>query len=137
MKKLFISVPMKGRTAEEIKKSIDKMKRIAEAVKGEELEIITSFDEEGFKHGVKEGVNKSVWFLGNSIRKLAEADVMIGITDSYDWNGCGIEMQVARNYGIETIDVPSRYIMDDYDAVMEARWNTPCNIPVSVPVSKG
>ena len=30
MKKLFVSVPMKGRTEEEIKASIQKMKKIAE-----------------------------------------------------------------------------------------------------------
>lgn len=42
MKKLFVSVPMKGRTEEEIKASIQKMKKIAEIYEGEELELIDS-----------------------------------------------------------------------------------------------
>ena len=37
MKKLFVSLPMRGRTEAEIKDSIAKMKIIAEAYKGEEL----------------------------------------------------------------------------------------------------
>lgn len=43
MKKLFVSVPMKGRTETEIKASIQKMKKIAEVYEGEELELIDSY----------------------------------------------------------------------------------------------
>ena len=43
MKKLFVSVPMKGRTEKEIKESIQKMKKIAEIYEGEELELIDSY----------------------------------------------------------------------------------------------
>ena len=48
MKKLFVSVPMKGRTEEEIKASIQKMKKIAEIYEGEELELIESYIEDNF-----------------------------------------------------------------------------------------
>lgn len=40
MKKLFISCPMKGRTEENIRKSMEKMHKIAEAVFEQELEVI-------------------------------------------------------------------------------------------------
>ncbi len=40
MKRLFVSVPMKGRTEEEIKESIAKMKSFAELCEGEELELL-------------------------------------------------------------------------------------------------
>ena len=43
MKKLFVSVPMKGCTEEEIKESINKMHRIAEAYEDEKLELIDSY----------------------------------------------------------------------------------------------
>ena len=43
MKKLFISCPMKGRTEEQIRDSRNKMHKIAEAVFGEELEVIDSY----------------------------------------------------------------------------------------------
>lgn len=75
MKKLFVSVPMKGRTEEEIKASIQKMKKIAEIYEGEELELIDSYIEDNPPKDSKE----AVWFLGESLKKLAQADVFMGI----------------------------------------------------------
>lgn len=60
MKKLFVSVPMKGRTEEEIKASIQKMKKIAEIYEGEELELIDSYIEDNPPKDSKE----AVWYLG-------------------------------------------------------------------------
>lgn len=69
MKKLFVSVPMKGRTEEEIKASIQKMKKIAEIYEGEELELIDSYIEDNPPKDSNEGV----WYLGESLKKLAQA----------------------------------------------------------------
>ena len=52
MKKLFASVPMKCRTEEEIRESFAKMKRIAEAYEGEELELIDTWIAEDPPEGV-------------------------------------------------------------------------------------
>ena len=54
MKKLFASVPMRGRTEEEIRESFAKMKRIAEAYEGEELELIDTWIAEDPPEGVRE-----------------------------------------------------------------------------------
>lgn len=114
MKKLFVSAPMKGRTEEEIRKTIDKMKNIAEIYEGEEMEMIDSYiDEEP-----KENCNRGVWFLAKSIDMLAEADVFIGIRECYDWNGCCIESETARKYDIKAYIIPARYVIDDYDALL-------------------
>lgn len=43
MKKLFISVPMKGRTEAQIRATMEQMHHIAEAVFGEELEVIQTY----------------------------------------------------------------------------------------------
>lgn len=43
MKKLFISVPMRNRTECAIKASMEQMHKIAEAVFGEELEVIPTY----------------------------------------------------------------------------------------------
>ena len=75
MKKLFVSVPMKGRTEEEIKESIQKMKKIAEIYEGEELELIDSYIEDNPPKDSKE----AILFLGKSLEKLAQADVFIGM----------------------------------------------------------
>ena len=115
MKQLFVSVPMKGRTEEEIKASIQKMKKIAEIYEGEELELIDSYIEDNPPKDSKE----AVWYLGESLKKLARADVFIGICESYDWNGCSIEMETANKYGIKAYTIPVRYVIDDYNALVQ------------------
>lgn len=115
MKKLFVSVPMKGRTEEEIKASIQKMKKIAEIYEGEELKLIDSYIEDNPPKDSKE----AVWHLGESLKKLAQADVFIGIDEAYDWNGCYIERDTAQRYGIKTYIVQARNIIDNYGALFK------------------
>lgn len=114
MKKLFVSVPMKGRTEEEIKASIQKMKKIAEIYEGEELELIDSYIEDNPPKDSKE----AVWYLGESLKKLAQADVFIGIDEAYDWNGCYIERDAAQRYGIKTYIASVRHVIDNYNALL-------------------
>ena len=114
MKKLFVSVPMKGRTEEEIKASVAKMKNIAEAYEGEELELIDSWVEEN----PPADCNVSVWYLGKSIEKLAEADVFIGISDTGGWPGCQVEAEAAQLYGIKSYRVDTSTILD-YEVMAE------------------
>jgi hypothetical protein len=115
MKKLFVSVPMKGRTEEEIKASIQKMKKIAEIYEGEELELIDSYIEDNPPKDSKE----AVWYLGESLKKLAQADVFIGIDEACDWNGCYIERDTAQRYGIKTYIAPARCVIDGYNALVQ------------------
>ena len=116
---------MKGRTEENIRKSIEKMHRIAEAVFGEELEVIDSYIE----HRPPQGAKEAVWYLGKSLEKLSEADYFIGVHYCGEFNGCYIENEVAARYGIE------RYLLDlelfpDAVEVVRELWkkaeNTAC-----------
>lgn len=106
---------MKGRTEEEIKASIQKMKKIAEIYEGEELELIDSYIEDNPPKDSKE----AVWYLGESLKKLAQADVFIGIDEAYNWNGCCIERDTAQRYGIKTYIISANYVIDDYNALMQ------------------
>lgn len=110
MKKLFVSVPMKGRTEEEIKASIQKMKKIAEIYEGEELELIDSYIEDN----PPKGNNEAIFYLGESIKKLAQADVFVGIYESYEWSGCRIENITAESYGIKSYEIPVSYVIENY-----------------------
>lgn len=114
MKKLFVSVPMKGRTKEEIKANIQKMKKIVETLEGETLELIDSYIED---NPPKDG-QEEIRYLGESLKKLSQADVFIGIDEIYVWKGCRIETNTAEAYGIKTYIIPVRYIIDDYDALV-------------------
>lgn len=98
---------MRGRTQEEIKASIEKMKNIAEVYEGEELELIDSYIEDRPPKNVKE----AVWYLGESLKKLSQADIFIGISECSNWDGCYIENEVASRYGITHYRIPSKYII--------------------------
>jgi hypothetical protein len=115
MKKLFVSVPTKGRTEEEIKTSIQKMKKIAEIYEGEELELIDSYIEDNPPKDSKE----AVWYLGESLKKLAQADVFVGIDEAYDWNDCCIEKDTAYRYGIKMHIVQARDVIDNYNLLLQ------------------
>ena len=104
MKKLFISCPMKGRTEENVRNSMDKMHKLAELVFGEELEVIDSLSClcHYIEHDPPENVNRDVYMLGESIKKLSKADYFIGIIDIRNkYKGCYIEETVANQYGIK------------------------------------
>lgn len=113
MKKLFVSVPMNGRTEKEIKASIQKMKKIAEAYEGEELELIDSYIE----GNPPKNNHQSVWYLGKSLEKLSEADIFIGIDDDFDWSGCYIERTTAIKYDIKSYHVPADCVINNYEEV--------------------
>lgn len=118
-KKLFISCPMKGRTEENIKKSMEKMHKIAEVIFDQELEVIPSYIE----HNPPAGNNQAIWYLGESIKKMAEADYFIGIQYCGGrWSGCYIESEVAYQYDIQRTLVTDDQIIpkQEYDVLIEA-----------------
>ena len=126
MKKLFVSVPMKGRTETEIKASIEKMKRIAEAYEGEELELIDSY----VAGNPPKDNNQAIWYLSKTLEKLADADVFIGIDGAWDWNGCYIEQETAVRYGIKMYRVNPEYVIENYNALMNERYTVKSCEPI-------
>ena len=115
MKKLFISAPMKGRTEAQIRATMEQMHHIAEAVFGEELEVIQTY----ISDDPPADANQAVWHLGESIKKMADADYFIGIYDEEKaFRGCAIENQAAKTYGIPSYTINLNYVARD---VVEAR----------------
>jgi len=120
MKKLFISCPMKGRTEENIRKSMKKMHKMAEIIFDQKLEVIPTYIEDN----PPENNNQAVWYLGKSIQMLAEADFFIGIDYMCDsFKGCNIEKDVARNYGIRSALVNVYELMPDVREVERKMWD--------------
>lgn len=104
MKKLFISVPMRDKSEEQIREAMDEMHKLAEIMFGEELEVIPSYIE----HNPPKGSREAIWYLGESIKKLAEADYFIGVQveDRYSYYGCAVENNIAYNYDIPFYIIP-------------------------------
>lgn len=127
MKKLFVSCPMKGRKEENIRKSIEKMHKIAEIVFDEELELIDSYLTE-----VPETRNCALWMLGHSLQKLSEADYFIGISSYSESNpGCMIEREAAYKYGLRTTLVDMRDIMPDWPEAECEYFHTATTAPTT------
>lgn len=91
--KIFISQPMKGLSAKEIKSNREKAIEKVKSLYGNDVEIIDSFIE---------GEGNSLWFLGKSIELLSTADVAYFLKGWNKARGCRIEYMCAENYGIGT-----------------------------------
>ena len=120
MKKLYISCPMKGRTEDDIRKSMEKMHKIAEIVFEESLEVIPSYVEAE----LPENKRQAVWYLGRSIQLLADADYFIGVSGSFAYNGCEIEKEIARRYDIPRTEVNILEIAPDCKETLESAIGT-------------
>lgn len=109
MKKLFISCPMKGRTEENIRNSIDRMHKLAEIIFDQKLEVIPSYIEDN----PPKNSHQAIWYLGESIKKISEADYFIGIDYTEYFKGCNVENYVAEIYGIPKHNVDMYIMMPD------------------------
>lgn len=106
MKKLYISVPMKGRTDEQIRESINKMWKMTEIMLGEECQVLPTYNKENRE------VPRFV-ALGRSIAWLGDADYVVYCSSIYDFAGVESEVDIAVNYDIPTIAYEGRFICPD------------------------
>lgn len=106
-KNIFISQPMTGKSEEEIlatrQKEIDKIHQLFDA-NGVEINIIASYIDDAtrkhFKKHVSDDINWDIFWLSQSLERLAMAD-MIWLCDGWEYsNGCNIELECATRYGI-------------------------------------
>lgn len=106
MKKLYISVPMKGRTDEQIRESINKMWKMTEIMLGEECQVLPTYNKEN------RDVPRFV-ALGRSIAWLGDADYVVYCSPIFGYRGVGSEVDVALHYDIPIIRYESEYICPD------------------------
>ena len=100
MKKLFISLPMAGKSEEEIRNKMAEYKENAEYLMGEELELIDSFID-----NVPDDIKDiRVWCLGKAITMMADADVVYFGRGWRSARGCVVEYEAAYRYKILRIE---------------------------------
>lgn len=100
MTKIFISQPMNGKTNEEIEDERNYTISILTsrfAKENERIEIIDSF----FKDAPHD--SKPLWYLGEAIKLMSEADIVFFCNDWQTARGCQIEHDCALEYGIDTM----------------------------------
>lgn len=97
MRKLFVSQPMNGLNNEEILKARNAAILAAEDKYCHVFDVIDSFFENAPVN------SRPLWYLGESLKKLAEADVAIFAHGWQKSRGCKIEHEAAVAYGIEVL----------------------------------
>ena len=95
--KVFISQPMNDKTDKQILEERELAKAKLKALYTEPIEIIDSFFEEA-PHDAK-----PLWYLGESLKLLGEADIAYFCKDWEKYRGCTIEHECAVRYGIECV----------------------------------
>ena len=115
MKTVFLSLPMKGRSDEDIKQTIKSMARVILAMyPGEDIKFVDNFSSSHSftNEEVDEAKTKSLLYLGDAIQKMAHCDYIAMITSEILWrgevvyNGCAVEQDVAQRYGLKAIILP-------------------------------
>ena len=98
--RLFISQPMRNKTDQEIRaeraKAIDECQAYA-ACTGEKIDIIDSIIDDA-----PDGA-KPLWYIGESLKLLSEADTAYFVLGWDENRGCRIEHAACIEYGISII----------------------------------
>ena len=106
-KNIFISQPMTGKSEEEIlatrQKAIDEIHQLFDA-DGEQVNIIASYIDDAtrkhFKEHVSDDINWDIFWLSQSLERLAMADT-IWLCEGWEYSkGCNIELECATRYGV-------------------------------------
>lgn len=99
--KFFISQPMRNKTDEEIQaeraKAIDECQAYAVCI-GEKIDIIDSIID-----GAPDDA-KPLWYLGESLKLLSEADAAFFVHGWEKNRGCRLEHMACNEYGIRIIN---------------------------------
>lgn len=94
--RVYISVPMRGRTDAEI---LNERRKAIEIVKAdnpyEDIKVINNFFREESRN------DNPLWCLGESLKRLSTADLAYFAEGWKDARGCRIEFECAVAYGIE------------------------------------
>lgn len=121
--KVFISIPMNGRTDEEVFAEIKNIKKIfteyaKEKLPGEEIEFVNTYVQEQAPNTC---VTEALWYLGESIKILSMCDAVIFASGYRDARGCKIEYEVARSYDLKYYKLFTDYTTR-YTILGESRW---------------
>lgn len=95
--KVFISMPMRGKSVEEIVKTRSQIfKQVKKDFPGSKLELLDQIIEDDCP---LKGTDASIWYLAKSIEIMAEAEVVVFAPNWHLASGCRAEKFIAENYG--------------------------------------
>lgn len=97
MKKIFISVPFRGKTEKEIKRLISLMTEYAEKYIFEKVEPVHNYIDYSNSQP-SDTINYKVYCLSKAIEKMSKCDYFIGFLNTEGYPGCTTEVYIAQHY---------------------------------------
>ena len=116
-KKVFVSLPMRDRSMDEIREDMNDILNILKSgysELGEDVELLDTIWTDGPRPDILED---GAWYLGRSIQALAEADLAIFHPGWRKARGCIIEHMVCAMYNIPYFDISMDYEDHEYEDV--------------------
>lgn len=102
--KIFISMPMKAKSTEQVRVEINKVYNFIKE-RLPEAELIDSVIDDADKEIAVKGDSVGIWYLGKSIQLLSTADIVFFVNDWSNARGCLIEREVAKKYGKFCVEI--------------------------------
>ena len=119
MTKIYISMPMRGRTDENIQKSFDKVEKLARILLDDDVVVVNPFKPHQAKSD-KIPIRHDVQALADSISLLSLADHAFFVSEYYSYPGCTIERDVCSFYNIPWDMFETKHICPDIAVIREA-----------------
>lgn len=98
--KIFISQPMHGRTIDQIKKEREEVHDDIQMVTGLPVFDIIDNLQENEEYIAGQMQHPRLWYLGNSIKMMGDADAIVFVPGWQDSQGCLIEFMIAKSYNL-------------------------------------
>lgn len=98
---------MKSKGIEQVRVEMNKVFAYIKS-KLPEVELIDSVIDGADKEIALKGDDVGVWYLGESIKRLAEADLVFFVNDWRNFRGCSIEHQIAKAYGKFCLEIETQ-----------------------------
>lgn len=106
--KIFISLPMHGKTTNEIRKRMENIRKGLQSCCDLKIEIVNNDVE---RTEIPKG-SPRLAYLGRAIMDLSKADVVVFDYDFREANGCRIEKKCCDEYNIPYVYI-RKYLCDD------------------------
>ena len=102
MKKVFVSVGMRGRDPKDVQADIARAEKwIREHIYEKSFEDVMVVDNWGCQGPDNAG---RLWYLGEAIKKLGDCDICYFVKGWQHHKGCIAEMAICELYGIEIVE---------------------------------
>ena len=95
---------MKAKGVEQVRQEMNK---VFETIKAKlpEAELIDTVIDGADKSIALKGDDVAVWYIGESIKRMSEADIVFFVNNWNEFRGCSIEREVAEKYGKYCVDI--------------------------------